>query len=192
MAGIKPYDSMSAEEQAWLRAQFALAGTGRLIEYGAGYSTLWALDTAISHIRTVDGNLEYVNGWLLKQAPIEAAGGRVTVWYTPDLGASHKSEPDEKYRDYGLRYSAMPLDGSYDLAFVDGRFRVACILACLVHGVPKIIVHDWSNRPHYSEVLRFCTAELGPGSFATLTPKPDFTPGEIRAMLYEVAIFDPR
>lgn len=68
---------------------------------------------------------------------------------------------DESKRDAWPRYHAdvwndVPSD-TVDCVFVDGRFRVACVLQALLRvrrDVP-IVVHDFWDREHYHAVLPF-------------------------------------
>ena len=62
-----------------------------------------------------------------------------------------------------------------DVAFVDGRFRVACALRALRHvapGVGVVVVHDWTERPAYGDALKpfYDVVEVA-DRLAVLTPK---------------------
>lgn len=50
-----------------------------------------------------------------------------------------------------------PLAEEVDVAFVDGRFRVACIIATILKSRPDtiVLVHDFYPRPHYHLVLEY-------------------------------------
>src|SRR5579864_2600928 len=47
-----------------------------------------------------------------------------------------------------------------DFFLVDGRFRVACAIQCVLHCQPTafIAVHDYSDRPHYHVIAKFLRA----------------------------------
>ena len=74
------------------------------------------------------------------------------------------------------------VEGRYnrpDIIFVDGRFRVACILqgALLIRGLefsPQagfIVVHDYMNRPHYHVVEKYLVVYAYVESLAVLILK---------------------
>ena len=63
-----------------------------------------------------------------------------------------------------------------DVVFVDGRFRVACILQTILFAKknPTIAVHDFWRRPMYHEVLPFLHVVNKGNTLMTATIKPDF------------------
>ena len=69
----------------------------------------------------------------------------------------------DMYKEFFVNYSSeifQQINGNLiDLALVDGRFRVACILkiiiACHENKKINILIHDFWDRPHYHIVLQY-------------------------------------
>jgi protein O-GlcNAc transferase len=156
---VPPMPHMADDELAVFGG--LLRGAKKALEYGCGGSTV----LAASHSNLQVFGVESDPAWLLKveaQPAISraSAAGRVFLEYV-NIGPTKKwGKPiNESYRHNWPRYSSMPWSrqSDYNLIFVDGRFRVACIL----HAVLKarsdatIVVHDFWNRPQYHVVLPF-------------------------------------
>lgn len=65
-----------------------------------------------------------------------------------------------------------------DTILIDGRFRVACILECLLNLGDRsdcvILVDDYMGRHEYAVVEHFADRVVSAGEMATLRKKPDF------------------
>jgi len=91
-----------------------------------------------------------------------------------------------------------------DVALVDGRFRLACMLEAFTHlrhrggaphtdaGLPRVLLHDYAVIPpglhlrrfdEYSLALQFYELQYKNGTLATLVPKPSVSPTAISAAL---------
>lgn len=217
---MKPFESMTEDEKTWFRSQLSLAaretgGPVRYLEYGMGFSTLWALETpAIESIRAVDGNKGYIENWALQIGDIRdaVAGNRLRIAHADTLDAHLRTPPDPKWGERGryyslfapsAPYSSEPTEGenedwftrghgSFDVALVDGRFRLACILACAFWGVERILVHDWIRRPHYHAALKYTEVVDTRDTFVRLQPLPGISPDIEALQLLDEAVCDPR
>lgn len=133
-----------------------------VLEFGAGGSTALAGRLGVPHVVSVESD----KAWLdmlagqpdLKNVtfvPLHVDIGPTGAWGFPSDKATAASWP--------AYYSAVwsKLDRAPDLILVDGRFRVACALSCVLNAKPGtvIIVHDFWNRPEYHVILRYliCT-----------------------------------
>ena len=76
--------------------------------------------------------------------------GRIGDW-----GVPLELDKKESFPKYSLDIFKQKDD--FSMVFIDGRFRVACILASIMYCKPniRIFVHDFNNRPQYHKVLAF-------------------------------------
>lgn len=80
--------------------------------------------------------------------------GRTGAWGIPVDDNAKKNFPDYSSKVFKHEYVK---NNAYDLVFIDGRFRVACLLQTILN-VPfttKIMIHDFCNRPEYHVVLKY-------------------------------------
>ena len=77
---------------------------------------------------------------------------------------------DEQCKHLWPRYPELPWarGSDHDLIFVDGRFRVACVLHAALRASldALIVVHDFWNRPRYHVVLPFLEWQGSCGTLA--------------------------
>jgi len=137
-------------------------------EFGAGGSTVVALMRKnIKQIHTIEGARDWVH--ILKErkdVSSAIAGGRMKLVYA-DIGPTgewgHPTRPDSRARwpEYSGKLAERTDGVHFDLIFVDGRFRVACLLKALKRipyserNVKVFAMHDYTNREHYHVVERF-------------------------------------
>jgi hypothetical protein len=139
------------ESGAWLAER--LKSTKLFLEFGSGGSTVLANRLGVPSV-TVESDPFYA-ATVRKVLPSPGKARIVTPrmgvtgeWGMPVLGKGRK----------GLRYVSAPfgqLKGSFpDLIFVDGRYRVACVLesarqAAVAHRTATVLLDDYVYRPHY-------------------------------------------
>jgi len=124
-------------------------------EYGVGKTTNWVLRNTNCKIVCVDSSSHWIN--LVKGKICDSDIKRVKFkWY--DLGeigewgnplSYHKHQNITKYIDSIWTENIKP-----DLVLIDGRFRIACFLKCLLGSEKntKIIFDDYINRKIYHVV----------------------------------------
>lgn len=135
------------------------------LEFGSGGSTYLAVlnsDAQIVSIESDEKWLDYMREWdIIKKNE----GKRLTLQYINIGPIKDWGYPaDFGYHDLFPNYSSQVfqnLDKDFDVIFVDGRFRVACTLQTILHTKQdaKILMHDFTYRPQYKEVLRFLDIE---------------------------------
>lgn len=154
-----------------------------LLEYGAGGSTLCALGLGKSVV-SVDNDPQVFSA--IRSHPA------VSSRFTPilvDIGLSEEygvplfKRPTRRRISSWRRYPEAPWDALEcrglvpDLIYVDGRFRVACVLESLLRlppgNDPNIIMDDYSDRDHYSAVLPFVSPPQRLGRLAIFKKRPD-------------------
>lgn len=154
-----PKPHMAGDELVLLKS--LLSGATHVLEYGCGGSTALAASTRDRRVFSVESD----PAWLRKveahpAIKIASARGRVSLNYV-NIGPTKKwGKPlNEDCRHNWPLYSSLPWlkQSDYDLIFVDGRFRVACILHSVLRAGRDalIVVHDFWNRPDYHVVLPF-------------------------------------
>ena len=149
----------------------------KYLEFGCGGSTEIVAKKTKMSIVSVDSSTE----WLCKvERRVQSLGrqdsftavhvniGKLKSWGQP---------ADRKFVHAWPDYSSVSKNHTdADVVFVDGRFRVACILQTIMFAEnnPTIVVHDFWNRPGYHEALPFLHVVNKGDSLMAATIKPDF------------------
>lgn len=128
----------------------------------------------VERIASVDSSLEWINRvnnskiWsrvptLLQMLFIDI--GPIRVYGNPVLSAHRGFAQYSEAIDY---FHIWP-----DVVFVDGRFRIACILAALLYLGHKsiVVVHDYVRQRGYIRVERYFDLVAQTGTLAVLRPK---------------------
>jgi hypothetical protein len=137
-----------------------LKGADSVVEFGAGGSTLYALNCGVRRMVSVESDPAWISR-LRSGADIIAAEkeGRLTLIHVDVGKVTRYGAPDDasmcsRWPDYPLA----PWDACSrpDVVLVDGRFRVACIAQAVLHcrRTARIAVHDFWRRPNYHEALQ--------------------------------------
>ena len=153
---------MSDEEKVLFRKY--LRQTKYYLEYGSGGSTFEVLKYSKAVIYSVESNLKWLE-YLRSFFYIKLHEKNRLFLYHADIGEvgswGHPINNDKK-EFFPIYYSGIldKIDSSkVDLIFVDGRFRVACVLNFLT--IPDLnenmlfIVHDFWNRDEYHVLLNY-------------------------------------
>ena len=177
----------------------ALRSASCYLEFGAGGSTILAARMGLADVVSVESDptwLERVDARLKG----DAASARthllpIDIGPTRALGYPAGKTHEASFRDYPLgpwRYCAE--NGlSPDLVLIDGRFRLACMLATLRHARPgcRVLFDDYRWRAHYHGVERFVRPVAMIGRMAEFRV-PEGAPGAEVDAAFEVATADPR
>jgi len=142
---------LDAASVDWLAER--LKATKLYLEFGSGGSTLLANRLGVPSV-TVESDRYYAAA-VRKVLPspekaliLTPPMGITGEWGMPVFGKGRK----------GPRYVRAPFDefqdGFPDLIFVDGRYRVACVLesarqAARAHRTATVLMDDYERRPHY-------------------------------------------
>ena len=139
------------ESGAWLAAR--LKSAKLYLEFGSGGSTLLANRLAVPSI-TVESDRFYAA--VVRRALSSPDGATIL---TPDMGITGPwGMPIFGKEAKGPRYVCAPFaalgDRFPDLIFVDGRYRVACVLelarrAAEARVTATVFMDDYEYRPHY-------------------------------------------
>lgn len=137
------------------------------LEFGSGESTIYAAGVpTIQSITSVESSEQYINDHLKGDPAIATAvsQGRL-CFHLVDIGETIAwGEPVNNAKihlwpNYSL--SVFAQRRAFDLYLIDGRFRVACALNCLLNSSDDctIMIHDFWNRPEYYVLLEFLQTE---------------------------------
>lgn len=135
----------------WRLFREALNQTGRFAEYGSGASTLF-VDRLGTHESL---SVETDPFWVQKiKSHLSARTTIVGVDVGP-VGAWGRPLSYDKADNFYEYFQAVFSKGfKPELILIDGRFRVACFLTCLLHAQPgtRIIWDDYAHRRNYHVV----------------------------------------
>lgn len=154
--GLPTAPAMTSKERELF--QKYISRCKRYFEFGSGGSSVVAKE----HGLTVHG-VESDKNWVDKLK--EHLGDDFKVEHV-DIGPTGEwgyptSKDEEKFPHYSR--SIFNHKDYFDLILVDGRFRVACTIAAIMHTLKtnpspyttKIFIHDFWNRNQYHKVLEF-------------------------------------
>ena len=180
-------------------AEVALLSTfvpkdGTCLEFGSGGSTQFFLEKGIGKLYSVDSD----RAWLEKLFENPAVRifhkhGRwvplyADIGHTEDWGAPAIHVPSIIWLNYHQHIWSHIHENAFDLILVDGRFRVACLLQCLLRCSNEkavILMHDFWNRPHYHEVLDFLDVLEKADSLGVFKPKKNLDWQKLGILLQE-------
>lgn len=181
--------TMTKEELKILHTHMDLST--RFLEFGSGASTLYAASVpSIRQIDSVESSESFINE-NLKPNPIisNALSAGKLLFHIIDIGKTiHWGYPigfrkKHLWPNYSL--SIFSEKSEHDLILIDGRFRVACTLNCILNTPPdcKIIIHDFWNRPAYHSVLPFLETNDKADTLGLFSKKPDIDHNEVKSLI---------
>jgi hypothetical protein len=148
----------------------------RYLEFGAGGSTCLAAATPKEWLITVDSSAEWLKNVAdaTRESPTRPETVFIDIGPVRDFGAPSDPTTRPRWPAYHEQVWSRPECANADLYFVDGRFRVACTLQCLLRGRPgtPIMVHDFASRPQY-HVIRSFARELAIAENLSVFVRPD-------------------
>lgn len=174
----RPQLTMPSAEAEALTAAYHAANV--ILEYGSGGSTVVAAELADKVIFSVESDAEWLEGmkrWFALHPPVGTVHlhhgdiGPTKAWGHPRDAASFRKWPGYAISVWDLADFLHP-----DLVLIDGRFRVACFLTCLLRSTRSMTVlwDDYSDRPQYHavETLVKPVAMIGRMARFEISPMP--------------------
>jgi hypothetical protein len=168
------------------------------LEYGAGGSTVLASQIGVPNIVSIESD----RAWRDRVSDKLAATGHpcldvvhVDIGPTKRLGYPRGDAFSPNFRNYPLagwrRCEETGL--SPDLVLIDGRFRLACVLAALLNAKPgcTVLLDDYRRRGHYHRVECFAEPKRMIGRMAEFVVADSLPRVHIEQAL-QVAVLDPR
>lgn len=183
--------NMTKDEMKLLHSY--IDSSNHYLEFGSGESTIYASNVpTIKTIDSVESSDIFINENLKPNAVIAnaiSAGklvfhiidiGETTAWGLPINESKRHLWPN-----YSL--SIFSQKSNHDLVLVDGRFRVACTLNCILNTPEncKIIIHDFWKRPAYHIVLEYLDVQNRFDTLGVFTRKRDIDSGDLQALIKE-------
>lgn len=178
---LTPHPAMHPAATAFLDARLRAAAC--YLEYGGGGSTLLAAQCGVAHVFTVESDRSFAAS-LRRRLARDGHAARVQVTDV-DIGETGRWGYPLTQRRIA-DWPSYPLDIWTDLArlrlapdliLIDGRFRIACFLATLLHARPgaTILFDDYEDRiAHYGQAGRFLKRDriLGGAGLFTVPAEP--------------------
>lgn len=179
---------MTAAEAALLER--SISPGSEYLEFGSGGSTFLALSRGVRFCRTVESDPD----WLAKmrEFPMIAgaeADGRlafepIDIGPVGDWSIPSSEEDIRRWPAYFLSVWEK-LDRAPDLVLIDGRFRIACVLAALVAcpATTRLMVHDFFEkhpmRSNYRCILDIADIVESEDDLVSLCRKDDVSNGRL-------------
>jgi hypothetical protein len=156
---------MSEKERVLLEG--SLVKSTHYLEYGSGGSTLLACSVlCIRKIHSVESDSDFINDLSENNSITEGLKNKRLEFFYVDIGKTGKwgMPVDKKHMHLWPLYPLKPFNAgsktSYDLVFIDGRFRVACALAVALENPScTVLIHDYFKRPQYWILEKFYEIE---------------------------------
>lgn len=130
-------------------------------EFGAGGSTFTASQSGVKKIYSVESDIDWIAKMKTNPEMDKWCNEGLVNLIHGDIGPTRSwGKPlNFDYKDKWTNYTDafLNLDEKFDMVFIDGRFRVATILAAVkkVNQDCLIVAHDYNNRPRYHIVEKF-------------------------------------
>jgi Glycosyl transferase family 2 len=178
-------------EAALLSRWYAKASV--ILEYGSGGSTILAADLG-KKVISVESDKDWATRLAEHLRPFpDATVLPVDIGPTQKWGIPSRPRFHTRFHQYPLSVWDHPELGDPDVVLIDGRFRVACLVAVLMRAKrpTTVLFHDYVGRPDYQRVEQLARKEETVGRLARFTVTPGAIPPE---MMTEVIgwFSDPR
>ncbi|MCE3025833.1 tetratricopeptide repeat protein [Salinicola sp. DM10] len=184
---------MSGAEKALFRD--ALRSAHSYFEFGSGGSTVWAIENGLV-VEGVESDGKWIDALKAKLGE-KCRLTYIDIGPTGAWGFPTSNAAIENYGNYSrhiLNFAA-----TFDLTLIDGRFRVACVVATVIHimntaddiSKPRIFIHDFWNRPHYHIVLDYLQPLRRVDTAGLFSVRPGLAIEELEKRLAEY-LNDPR
>jgi len=172
---------MPEAESAAVESAYRAANV--VLEYGSGKSTFFAAgcaDTTVFSVESDVGWMEEIQDWLdseTHQGTVKLHHG--DIGQTGSWGKPIGSTAFRQYPNYPLSVWDRPDFEHPDVVLIDGRFRTACFITTVLRiSRPTVVLFDdYTDRPHYHVVERFCRPKTKIGRLARF----DVTPQVLKA-----------
>ena len=145
-----------------------------VIEYGSGGSTFFFLKQ-VKNVLSVENNKDFFE----YMKSIKTLENKKLIYNYVDIGETEEwgfPKNKAKIENWPKYYNNPWLEHikfKPNLVFIDGRFRVMCALKTVQHvdKSTKIIIHDFTDRDHYQDILNFYKIVDSVDTMVVLQPK---------------------
>jgi len=185
------------DEQGAILFRDVLSRTTRYLEYGTGGSTVlaWECADVVVAVESDSRALTAMRRALSAaiRRPALSTLIHVDIGFTRGWGAPLFTRPTPARLARWENYAMAPWEFfrqhaiAPDTILIDGRFRVACALACLINLEARspclLLFDDYGDRPHYRAVEEFADLVSTHGRMAVLRKKAAFDAESCRRVL---------
>lgn len=191
----RPELTLPKREAGHLRAAFEAAEV--ILEYGIGGSTVMAAEMPGKTITSIETDKKWVDklqGWF-DQNPCQSTPDIIwaNIGETKEWGRPADDAQLAKYPRYSLDIWQLSDFIHPDVAFIDGRFRAACVLAIAFNCkcTTRVFVDDYKARGNYHVIEKYVGAPRLIGRMAEFEINP--TPIPAMQLLEIITLMqDPR
>ncbi|WP_150461230.1 hypothetical protein [Nesterenkonia ebinurensis] len=150
----------------------------RIVEYGAGNSTLFAASMVGKTVFSVESDLAWAQRMQTQVEQMDAESSvtihHVNIGPTGDWGRPHGAAYWPEFYKYPLA-PWVESDIEPDVVLIDGRFRAACFVATVesIRSPVTVLFDDYANRPKYHFIEKISTpiARVGRMAIFRITPE---------------------
>lgn len=156
------YDFIMTDKERKCFEKYVLKSK-RYLEFGIGGSTIFYLRNSSGKMCCVESRNEWLDFMRKKNVIVKQEAKGYLKIFDVDIGPIKEwgyplnENSREKFPNYSKAVFETS-DDKYDLILVNGRFKVACVLASLIHQRkynPVIAIHDFETRENYHVVLKY-------------------------------------
>lgn len=185
----RPKLTFPEAEAAWVKEQYSKAKV--ILEYGSGGSTVLAGEQLGATVFAVESDLDWaenLEAWFTQNPPLANVQihpvhiGKTGKWGMPANNGGFR-----KYPNYPISVWDRADFQHPDLVLIDGRFRAACWLTCMLRATRPLTVlfDDYVGRKPYHMVERYCVPAEIRGRMARFQIEPRAFPVQDMAQIFE-------
>jgi hypothetical protein len=165
-------------------------GVGFYFEWGSGGSTFRACKNGAGKVVSVESQKMWIDE--VKQYEAIKSHPDITFHHI-NINAGDMGRPKDntKKDNFPLYSEVIDKYENIDVVLVDGRFRLACACKAVINRVQSILIHDFTSRTHYHDILQYVEIVRQTGTLVEVRPKEDFNMNDLNA-LYESSKYDYR
>lgn len=177
-----PELTLPPQEAEALKAHLSRAA--HVLEYGSGGSTVLAGDAVSGSVVSIESDPDWaamMRRWFEENPPkVPVTVKHVDIGPTKSWGRPATDQKWRRWPNYASGAWDLPEVTSPDLVIVDGRFRVACVLAAMfrTRAPLTLLFDDYVNRPRYHRIEKFVRPVETFGRMARFEITPNAVPAE--------------
>ena len=183
MSLSRPEMTFPEAEAAWLRE--AYEGAEVILEYGSGGSTVMAAEIGGKTVFSVESSKKWakmMRRWFEAHPPDGGHVEIVPIWVGPvkKWGMPIDDSHSNRFPRYPLKIWDHADFRQPDVVLVDGRFRIACVLATLYRTQKPVTLYfdDYTERTKYHIIEDFIPLKETRGRMARFDIEPTPIPPE--------------
>jgi hypothetical protein len=164
------------------------------LEFGTGGSTLLAAECGIRRIVSVDSDQDWVrkiDERIKSRSKVDVELIHCDIGKTGEWGYPINREKVANWPQYFVQpwHRFLSRNEAPDLIYVDGRFRVACVLYSLLNlqfqdrapsgKSARIMIHDFLDRPHYGKITKYASVVASMNTLVVVEQKSDISQSQL-------------